>query len=266
MSAAPRQTLPAPQPSGKNGRGSVVRTCEICGQRFRIPRHRAQVPTHGRFCTIACTTMARHQGLIQIRRQSWKGRKLKPWTAQDVELLQRRYREDGAAALAEQLGRTSGQVKGQAKKLGLTAGRKDRFWTREDEDWLRDNIARMSWAALAKYLGRTVFAVQLRAKMLGASRVDGSDLWTASQVALIFGVDRSTPTNWIERGWLKGTKVDHIGGAGTWHISPTELLAFVGKHPRRFDIGKVDQISFLDLLLHTPRPSWDRAAGKAGAP
>lgn len=225
--------------------GSIRKLCEVCGAEFRTTpkvHHSGQ----GRFCSRACCTVARHEGLV--RPKGKKAGRGDAFTAEEEAFIREHYLKKSAAWIGQQIGRSRHGVKNKAARMGLARAQfKVKAWTPEDEEWLRDHYSQKSIADIAKHLGRTETAVKLRAKLLEVRRTDFDEM-SASDVAAIFGVDRKTPLTWIGRGWLKGKKVEHLGAKGTWQISGRMLRQFVLEHPFAFDLHKVDRLSFFDIL------------------
>lgn len=235
-------------PEKPRGCGSVVLTCEVCGGLFRVSPHRLADGKVPRFCGRDCDRMARHRGLVRPRPKTHHGNlAVRPWTAEEDEILRERYLAAGPTALATQLGRSTHAVKHRGQVLGLSRQRVPR-WHPWEEAWLRDYLPRRSWKDLAEHLGRTGTAVRIKAKQLHARRWGGG-LLTGTEVALAFGVDASTAHGWLERGEMLGEKMAHIGPEGTWQVHPRDVRTFIEEHPAAFDIRKVDQATFLDLVL-----------------
>lgn len=227
------------------GKGSAIVTCEACQERFRVAAGRK---ASARFCSWECNTLARHRGLVRPRPKTRHGAlRVKPWAEQEIELLRREYFTAGPTALGRKLGRSKGSVQVKATLLGIVR-QKPLRWSEQDEAWLRDHFSRYSWAALAKKLGRTETAIKLKADRLGIGRRDSAE-WDATAVAAIFGIDRNSVLRWIDRGWLRAEKNKHLGSMGSWQIKPEAVRRFVQEHPSAFDVRKVDQISFIDLML-----------------
>lgn len=226
--------------------GSIRKLCEVCGVEFRTTP-KAHARGHGRFCNRSCSTIARHEGLIRSPRNGKTGQG-NAYTAAEDEFIKKHYGK-GATWISKRLsGRSKDSVQSRAARLGLVGVyKKVKAWTPEEDEWLRDHYSEMSISALSKHLERTKTAVRLRAKRLETRRMD-SDNMSASEVALIFGVDRGTPVRWIERGMLKGKKCEHRGSKGTWEIGVKAVRKFILDFPHAFELVKVDRISFFDVL------------------
>ena len=101
---------------------------------------------------------------------------------------------------------------------------------------------------IARRLQRSVTAVQLKAKRLGLRKRDGA--FTARAVALGFGIDDHVVLRWISSGMLKAQRRNSQRERDMHFISDRALREFVSKHPLEFDMRRVDQLWFIDLLTN----------------
>ena len=150
----------------------------------------------------------------------------------------------------------------RARALGLTVPRfKSPGWTEEEDELLLATLkyvpthARRLFAK-AGYI-RTATAIIIRRRRIGFRARQRDDVYTASRVALMLGVDPSTICNWIEEGlldaWLRGTaRTEQQGGDG-WFVGPGCLRDFVRDNPNRVDLRKVDRLWFLEFAFGAPR-------------
>jgi hypothetical protein len=132
------------------------------------------------------------------------------------------------------------------------------LWRQEDDDFLKENWGLLSDSAICARLGRTRAACMIRAKRLGICRK--MNLYTASDVAAIFGVDRKTPTDWIARGLLKGrrSKVP-VGAAWIWNIDPQNIERFIREHPETYDRRRIKHLYWRGLAEEAARANPDKA-------
>lgn len=86
------------------------------------------------------------------------------WTPAEDAVLRVRYEREGAAAMAQALGRTLGSVHHRTRALGLYTHRR---WTAKDDAQLEMLWGETSLAWLARKIGRTVFATYKRAQDIG---------------------------------------------------------------------------------------------------
>jgi hypothetical protein len=70
---------------------------------------------------------------------------------------------------------------------------------------------------------------------------------------LCLGEDHHKITGWIKNGWLQdrlqGTCRHDGNGCDIHRIRGKDILNFVRHHPQEINLGKVDQLWFLDLVL-----------------
>lgn len=145
-------------------------------------------------------------------------------------------------------------IRKRAADLGVSRQHPgDYFWTPAEVHYLEENLGIHTPRYVAKKLKRTPTAVVLKAKRLGASRGLPFGYYTATGLSECFGVKCSkTVTSWIQEGLLKakrrGTERTERNGGDMWMISEADVKAFIRKNPLRFDIRKVDQLWFIDIL------------------
>lgn len=138
--------------------------------------------------------------------------------------------------------------------LGLSRTVKPAPWSLEESALLERFIGKRSpeWIQRHHLKARSVTAICVKAKRMQFSRRDFDD-YTGRQLAVAFGVDAKTVGRWIEQGKLKATR---WGTARTpaqhgdhYRITQDAVRRFVREHPSTFDLRKVDQLWFLDLVF-----------------
>ncbi|MGE0363031.1 MAG: hypothetical protein AB7R67_20120 [Vicinamibacterales bacterium] len=168
-----------------------------------------------------------------------------------------------AARIASTLAVPRWRVTRWAQELGLAveARRRAPDWTPADDAFLEEHLGRRHVHWIATRLNRSTTAVVVRSKRLAISRRAAREWWTATQVALGFGVDPSTVARWIRQGKLAATPFgeDHEDRHHAYQVWPADVVRFIADHQAAFSLAKVDQLWFLDLVLHTP----PRRDGKA---
>lgn len=169
-------------------------------------------------------------------------------------LLRERYdsRSETIDWLARVLGVPRFAVKHRAQRLGL-ARTKEKPWSAGEVTYLEANFHRLSAVTIARRLGRTVTAVALKAKRLGIRK--GDEGYTATALAEAFGVDPHSVVRWIDRGLLHATKRNSGRERDMYYISDQAVRQFVAQHPSEFDLRKVDQLWFIDLMTDGLRRS-----------
>ena len=163
--------------------------------------------------------------------------------------------------LARNISRPYWWVKKRAAALGLATqalnGNKELEWSEAEISLLEENsyknhevIARIF---RAKGFKRTATAIVVKRTRLQCDTVD-IDHYTATQLAIEFGVDSKVVTRWIDRGWLKarrrGTDRTDRQGGDMWWIKRKQVRAFIVDSIGIVDIRKVNKIWFVDILAN----------------
>lgn len=157
--------------------------------------------------------------------------------------------------LEKQLGIPGWRALRRARELGLSRTR-EKPWSRQELDLLEKNIWKTTdvIARIFRKAGfpRTPTAICLaRKRRMGGVR-QNLPFWSASQLALQFGVDSHQISRWIAHGYLRaehrGTRRSDRQGGDSWAIYPQAVGEFVFRFPLEFDIRKVDQLWFMDLV------------------
>lgn len=187
-------------------------------------------------------------------RQKWSS------SPQIDEAIRRVYQgtpTDGAVDhLAMSCARPRWWITRRASRLGFVTPRfKELPWSAE-ELAIVDELSHRTDITIARALARrgfkrTATAVAVKLKRLGADRED-PDHYTANGLAPLLGVDPTTISGWIEKGWLsakrRGTDRVAAQGGDMWWISRKAVRRFVVENAARVDIRKVDKFWFIDLL------------------
>ena len=157
--------------------------------------------------------------------------------------------------LAAAVGRPRWWVSVRARKLGLVSPRfKEPTWSPEELSIVREN-ASLSLAALKRRLARAGFtrtetAIKVKLKRIGADRSD-EDRYSARQLAELLGVDGKTVTGWIDKGWLKASRIDGdktLGAGRNWSLHRRDVRRFIVDNVASVDLRKVEKFWFVDLL------------------
>jgi len=81
----------------------------------------------------------------------------------------------------------------------------------------------------------------------------GSVLYTMRDLEQCLGEDHHKISAWIANGWLhdrfQGTRRHNGNGNDIHRIREKDILRFLKNHPQEINLGKVDQVWFLDLVL-----------------
>lgn len=174
-----------------------------------------------------------------------------PWSLDDDAYLRSEYNPDYRGrvdAIAQHLGRTTHAVKRRAGLLGLRRPSRQQHWTPEEEHFLQNQAGTLLTTTLAKRLKRSVSAVTHKCRQLHL-RNRFRDGYTLDDLIACFGASRQTIHRWVHDGKLqiqhRGTQRPH----DAWFVTEHAILQFIEHHPLAFDLHRVDQIWFLDLLF-----------------
>lgn len=156
---------------------------------------------------------------------------------------------------AKKIGWPDWAVKKRGRELGL-ARTKESAWSDEEVEllhryaWMSDDRIRLKLKAAG--FTRTATAIHLKLKRTGAKQ--SGDFYSATGLATLFGCDSHCVARWIKNGYLKaisrGTQRTEKQGGDTYLIYHKDVRQFVTDHPMEFDIRKVDQLWFIDLLTN----------------
>ena len=143
-------------------------------------------------------------------------------------------------------------IKRQAARLGLTMKMDRRPWTQVELELVEHLVSRVSAATIAKRLHRPESSVVNKIKRLGTSR-RVREGYTMRDLEQCLGEDHHKISIWIANGWLRdrlqGTNRHGGNGNDIHRIREKDVLHFIKTHPQEINLGKVDQVWFLDLVL-----------------
>ena len=174
------------------------------------------------------------------------------WSPERDQVLRNRY--DGrvrgrAAEIAVTLGVPVHTVKQRAAQLGLTHPCDDRRdWTAEEVAFLEEHAGARHVSWLARRLKRTTSSIVQKLKRLKVSRFVRVG-YNMSGLELCFGVEHRVIERWIREGRLRGRRIPGPGPHHQWTFKDTAILRFVRENPTAFELRRVDQTWFLDLLF-----------------
>lgn len=143
-------------------------------------------------------------------------------------------------------------IKRHAARLGLTLHMDRRAWTPAELGLVEHLVGRVSAATIAKRLRRPESSVVNKLKRLGTSR-RVREGYTMRDLEQCLGEDHHKISVWIANGWLRdraqGTNRRGGNGNDIHRIRERDVLHFIKNHPQEINLGKVDQVWFLDLVL-----------------
>jgi hypothetical protein len=153
--------------------------------------------------------------------------------------------------IASQWGWPDWVVKKKAAELGLTAAARyaenHRAWTAAEEALLRKHLGSRTPLWIAKKLGRSTTAVVMKVKHLNLSYALREG-YTERRLMECFGVDHHTITRWIDAGKLRRRERPYSGRRALC-LTNVDVLEFIQNHPDAFELSRVDQTWFMDLIL-----------------
>jgi len=222
--------------------------CQGCGKGFEGLANPAP-----KRCA-ACRYIGRRWALDRIKYR---------WTPERDEILRERYdsRKRGRAQeIADGFGWPKWAVTRRATALGLSYT-KPANWTPDEVGFLWEHAGSRTIDWMAKRLsGRSKTAIVLALKHRGISR-RWREGYTLRELELCFGCDHHGIRRWIHEGKLngnrRGTNRTGPGGRSTeggnapadaWYFTDEDLLRFIKAHPMAFELRKVDQFWFMDLI------------------
>jgi hypothetical protein len=157
--------------------------------------------------------------------------------------------------LSSQSGIPVTSLKQEAARLGLVLPYKQRPWVDPEENGIvARNIhhtVQYIWERLRRQgYNRSITSVRRHVDHLKLKA--SPDLMTTFQVADYMGVADKTVRTWIKRGLLRAQVKDNLKEPDTSHpylIRPKWIRDFIQENPLQFDIRKVDQLWFLDIVF-----------------
>jgi transposase len=174
-----------------------------------------------------------------------------PWTVDDDAYLRSEYMPDRRGhvrTIAEQLGRTVHAVKRRAGLLGLRRPRRQQRWNPDEEQFLQNQAGTLLTATLAKRLNRSVSAVTHKCRQLHL-RTRFREGYTLDDLVTCFGASPHTIHRWVHDSKLQIHYRHTSRPHDAWYVTEHAILTFIEQHPLAFDLHRVDQIWFLDLLF-----------------
>lgn len=220
-------------------------TCANCGGTIEEGR-RDRAPIEAKYC-LKCRAERRRRAKLKYN-----------WLPQHDAYMRANYhgglhrRGRVIKELMRQTGFPRCYVKRQAQRLGLTMHPDRRPCTPAEMETLDKLLGKISAGTIAKRLKRTETSVVMKTKAVGHSRrvCEG---YTIRDLELCLGEDHHRIQKWIAAGWLPNgfqTIIQHDGNGHEIHrFSEKQILNFIKSHPLEINLGKVDQMWFLDLVL-----------------
>ena len=176
-----------------------------------------------------------------------------------------RATEKGAIkALAARIDRPAWWVQKRAAQLGVTRtnGTRVDAWSSE-EIAIVDQWAVASMQTIVRKLSeagfnRTHAAVAIIMKRRQIDRTD-PDVWSATQLAPLFGRDPKTIADWVERRGLRAKRTTW-GPQGKLLIHRRDLRRWIATNQHLIDLRRVDQPWFWEVVFGAAAKEWMVAA------
>ena len=220
--------------------------CVICGQPIEEGRGQGQPPQLARYC-LKCRAERRRSAKVKY---TWRPEHDAYLKANYFGGLNRRFQV--LSHMVRLTGMPRWYIKRQAARLGLTMQMDRRPWTHAEMKVIEKLVGRVSSATIAKRLGRPESSVVNKLKRMSTSR-RVRDGYTMRDLELCLGEDHHKIIGWIKSGWLQdrlqGTRRHDGNGNDIHRIREKDILRFFKNHPQEINLGKVDQMWFLDLVL-----------------
>lgn len=162
-----------------------------------------------------------------------------------IEVYKEPRQKGSVVKLAKQIGWTRTAIRNRALKLNLRVKAIDPPWTEAEIALVRKHINSCE-AIIAGHLKkagyyRTRNSIAHRIQVIRLPLRDST--YTAQSMAVLFGVNHNTVYRWINLGFVEHKKL-----GDTYSITTRQIRKFIQHYPLMFDIAKVDQISFLDVI------------------
>jgi hypothetical protein len=161
----------------------------------------------------------------------------------------------GIRKLADQVAIPHWALKKRARELGL-ARTKEKPWSEPElailarYAWMSDERIRLKLKAAG--CARTVTGIHLKLRRMRFK--SDPTFYSGKGLADALGIDSHVVTRWIKAGHLRaqqrGTKRTEQQGGDTYLIREKDVRRFILEYPTEFDLRKVDQLWFLDLITN----------------
>jgi len=230
--------------------------CVVCSQSIEEGCRHGQTPQLTKYC-LKCRAERRRRARVKY---VWRPEFDEHLKAHYYGGLNRRFRV--LNRMIRLTGLPRWYIKRRAARLGLTMHIDRRPWTGAEVDLMERLVSTVSTATIAKRLHRPENSVVTKLKRMGTSR-RVRDGYTMRDLELCLGEDHHKIAQWLAAGWLRdhlqGTRRHDGNGKDIHRIREEDILNFVRSHPQEFNLGKVDQTWFLDLVLLKGREVRGRA-------
>lgn len=165
----------------------------------------------------------------------------------------RAMRKGDVKALAGRIGRPAWWVQKRATTLGVTRNNRTRpdAWTEPElallERWASGGLKTIARKLRDAGYARTPTGIAVQLKRRKIDRTD-PDVYSATQLGPLFGVNAKTVADWIERRGLRARKVAW-GPQGRFVVRTSELRRWIKANPAYVDLRRVDQVWFWEVMF-----------------
>ena len=221
-------------------------SCQQCGHAIEEGRFRNKPPSEAKYCLTCRADRRRRANLKYV------------WRPEYDEYLKAHYygginhRSQGLNRMIRETGLPRWYIKRRAARLGLTMHQDRLPWTAAEVEIIERLVGKVSALAIAKRLKCSETSVVMKIKPMRLSRRVRNG-YTMRDLELCLGEDHHKIRRWIEKGWLRdhrqGTRRHAGNGRDIHRFREKEILEFLRRHPEEINLGKVDAIWFLDLVL-----------------
>jgi len=223
-----------------------IRLCQQCSSPIEEGRSRNKVPTEATYCLMCRKERRRRANLKYV----WRPEYDEYLKAHYYGGLNRRFQV--LNRMIRETGLPRWYIKRRAARLGLTMHQDRRPWTAAEEEIIERLVGKVSALTIAKRLKRSEASVALKIKRMGLSRRVRNG-YTMRDLEECLGEGHKKIQRWIENGWLRdrlqGTHRHNGNGRDIHRFREADILDFIRRHPEELNLGKVDSIWFLDLVL-----------------
>lgn len=231
--------------------------CHRCGNEIEDGRFRDQPSTKAKYC-LKCRATRRHRAKLK---HIWRPEYDKYLRAHYYGGLKRRF--EVLNRMIRETGLPRWYIKKHAARLGLSMHQDKRPWTAAEEGIIERFVGKVSALTIAKRLKRTESSVVLKIKRMGLSRRVRNG-YTMRDLEECLGEDHRRIQQWIANGWLpdrlQSTRRHDGNGRDIHRFQEKDILGFLRRHPEEINLGKVDAIWFLDLVLLKGRKIGEQTA------
>jgi len=139
------------------------------------------------------------------------------------------------------------RLKYEANRRGWRSMSERRPWTPAEEEHLQESAGSMSVSRLARNLKRTRSSIEnkLRELSLSSRLQEGYNI---SDLRQLFGTHNRKIEDWARRGLL-GKPHGHGGHGGEIRFSEASIARFIRLHGDEYDLRRVDQAWFRDIVF-----------------